>query len=372
MFKWLIVGAGFTGATLAERIATQLGQKVLVVDRRPHIGGNAYDYYNEHGILVHKYGPHIFHTNSKKVWQYVSNFTSWRPYFHQVLGSVSGKKVPVPFNLNSLHMVFPTRMAERIEQTLVDDYGFGKKVPILKLRESSSPDIQQLAEYVYENVFLGYTLKQWELRPEELAPSVTARVPVFVSKDDRYFQDTYQGMPALGYTEVFRRMLSHNNISVLLNSDYKDICDLIPHERVIYTGQIDELLDYQFGELPYRSLRFDVKTVDCERWQPVGTVNYPNEYEFTRITEQKVITGQTSDKTTLVTEHPERYMRGVNEPYYPIPRDENREIYRKYSAELSNAGGRVMVAGRLGDYKYYNMDQAIASALKLFESEIAE
>lgn len=220
---WLIVGAGFAGGTLAERIASQLGKKVLVVDRRRHIGGNAYDYYDEHGILVHKYGPHIFHTNSKKVWNYLSQFTEWRPYYHRVLAVVEGQLVPVPFNLNSVRLLFPPRMAERLEEKLISTFGYGARVPILRLRQKEDEDLRFLADYVYKHVFEGYTLKQWGMRPEELNSSVTARVPVLVSRDDRYFQDTYQAVPKHGYTRLFEHLLAHPNIKVLLGSDWKEL-----------------------------------------------------------------------------------------------------------------------------------------------------
>lgn len=249
---WLIVGAGFTGAVLAERIASQLDQKVLVVEKRNHIGGNAYDYYNEHGVLVHKYGPHIFHTNSKKVWDYLSQFTEWRPYYHRVLASVEGKLVPVPFNLNSLYALFPPKYAERLEEKLICTYGFGVKVPILKMKEAKDEELRFLADYIYKNIFYGYTIKQWELTPEELDPSVTGRVPVYISRDDRYFQDTYQAMPKQGYTAMFGRILSHKNIKVLLNTDYREIVREICFNRMIYTGPIDVYFDYMHGSLPYR------------------------------------------------------------------------------------------------------------------------
>ncbi len=370
MFDWLIVGAGFTGATLAERIATQLGQKVLVVERRNHIGGNAYDYYNEHGILVHKYGPHIFHTNSKKVWDYLSQFTEWRPYYHRVLAVVEGKKVPVPFNLNSLYVLFPPRYAEKLEKLLVEHYGFGVKIPILQLRDSAVGELRFLANYIYKHVFYSYTLKQWGLKPEELDFSVTGRVPVYISRDDRYFQDRYQGMPKRGYSALIQRMLSHPNIKVLLNTDYREIVNEVRFNRMIYTGPIDEFFDYMHGPLPYRSLRFEFMTLEEEWHQEVGTVNYPNEYDFTRITEQKHLTGQRLSRTTLVVEYPQAYQVDKNEPYYPIPREENRERYVLYEKEAAKLEGSVLFAGRLADYKYYNMDQAVARALKVFEEEV--
>jgi UDP-galactopyranose mutase len=368
---WLIVGAGFTGCTLAERIATQLGQKVLLVDRRNHVGGNAYDHYNEHGVQVHKYGPHIFHTNSKKVWDYLSAFTEWRPYFHEVLGVVDGKKVPVPFNLNSLAALMPAGYAAKLETLLVENFGLGTKVPILKLRETSNPDLRFLANFIYKNVFEGYTLKQWECRPEELDASVTGRVPVFISRDDRYFQDTYQAMPRLGYTALFQKQIEHPNIQVLLQADYRNIINDVKFSRMIFTGPINTFFSNIHGPLPYRSLRFEFRTLDTERHQEVGTVNYPNEYDFTRITEQKYLTGQTLPKTTLVTEYPQAHVEEVTEPYYPIPRPDNRLLFERYEAEAAKLNGSVVFAGRLADYKYYNMDQAVARALKVFQDDVA-
>jgi UDP-galactopyranose mutase len=368
---WLIIGAGYSGCVLAERIATQLGQRVLIVERRDHIGGNAYDYYNQHGILVHKYGPHIFHTKSKKVWDYLSQFTEWRPYYHHVLGVIEGKKVPVPFNLNSLCALFPLRYAEKLENLLLENFGYGVKVPILKLRESANGDLSFLADYIYKNVFLHYTRKQWDLKPEELDRAVTGRVPVYISRDNRYFQDPYQAMPKLGYTEMFRRMLSHPNIKVLLNADYREIMADVKFDRVICTGSIDTFFDYMYGELPYRSIHFEFETLDQESYQEVGTVNYPNDYDLTRITEQKYLSGQTSSKTTLVKEYPQAYIVGKNEPYYPILNPENRDRLNLYTQEIEKLNGTVLFTGRLGDYKYYDMDQAVVRALGLFEKAVA-
>jgi UDP-galactopyranose mutase len=368
---WLIIGAGFSGCVLAERIASQLGKRVLLVDKRYHLGGNAFDYYDEHGILVHKYGPHIFHTKSKKAWEYLSRFTNWRHYFHHVLGVVDGKKVPLPFNLNTLHALFPQSHATKIETSLIENFGFGKKVPILKLRESDSIEMVWLAEYIYEKVFLNYTLKQWGVKPEELDAAVTGRVPIHVSRDDRYFQDPYQAMPKLGYTEMFHRMLKHENIKILLNTDYREVVGGIKFDRMIFTGPIDVFFDHIHGHLPYRSLRFDFQTIDQEYYQEVGTVNYPNEYDITRITEQKYLSGQQSTKSTLVFEYPEAYIPGVNDPYYPVPNPENRKQFALYRKEAESLKGSVVFAGRLADYKYYDMDAAVVNALGVFETQIA-
>ena len=366
-FDFLIIGAGFTGATLAERLASELNKKVLVVDRRNHIGGNAYDAYDAHGVLVHRYGPHIFHTNSRKVWDYLSRFTEWRPYYHRVLAVVEGKEVPLPFSLASLRTLFSARLADKLEEKLIAHYGYGARVPILKLKEAEDPDLRFLADYVYRHVFEGYTLKQWGLRPEELSPTVTARVPVLVSYDERYFQDTYQAMPKEGYTTLFRRMLSHPNIKVLLGADWKEVEGEVRFSRLIYTGPIDEFFGYMYGPLPYRSLRFRLEHHACSWFQKVGQVNYPNEHPYTRITEFKHLSGQGYlPHTTVAYEYPEAYEPGRNEPYYPVPREENEERLKLYLREAEKLKG-VFFAGRLGDYRYYNMDQAVARALKLFE-----
>ena len=368
---WLIVGAGFTGCTLAERIASQLDRRVLLVDRRSHVGGNAYDCYDQHGMLVHKYGPHIFHTNSKKVWNYLSRFTEWRPYFHHVLATVEGKRVPLPFNLNSMAALMPARYAEKLECLLLQNFGMGAKVPILKLREVANDDLRFLANYIYENVFYGYTLKQWEYKPEELDASVTGRVPVYISRDDRYFQDSFQAMPKPGFSPLFARMLDDPRIHVLLQTDYRQILADVKFNRMVFTGPIHKFFDNAHGPLPYRSMRFEHTTLDTEWHQEVAVVNFPNDYDFLRITEQKYLTGQTAPKTTLVKEYSQMHVEGENEPYYPIPRPENRELYALYTKTAEKLNGSVLFAGRLADYKYYNMDQAVARALKLFEEEVA-
>lgn len=369
MFQWIIVGAGFTGATLAERIATQKGEKVLVVERRGHIAGNAYDHRNAAGVLVHKYGPHIFHTNSKKVWDYLQPFSDWRPYFHRVLASIDGIEAPIPFNLNTMDAVFPRAMAERYGSKLIERFGYGARVPILQLMKEEDEELKFLANFVYEKVFKSYTFKQWELLPDELSPSVTARVPILVSRDDRYFQDAYQAMPAQGYTALFERMLDHDNIHLMLRTDFREVRQLFPGARVIYTGPIDEYFDYCYGPLPYRSLAFRHETVDRAQCQKVGTVNYPNEHDFTRITEMRHLTGEDLPRSTLIYEYPRAHEVGVNDPYYPIPRDETRVHHERY-LKLARERGDVLFCGRLGDYRYYNMDQAVAAALALFEKGI--
>jgi UDP-galactopyranose mutase len=364
-FDWLVVGAGFTGAVFARCMAER-GARVLVMDRRDHVGGNAHDEANEHGVVVHRYGPHLFHTNSQKVWEYLSRFTQWRPYMHRVLGMVDGQWVPIPFNLTSVERLFPKQMAERLQDKLVRAYGFGARVPILTLRESGDEDVRFLADFVYRKVFENYTRKQWELAPEELDPSVTARVPVLVSHDDRYFQDTYQAMPRDGYAALFRKLLAHPRIQVMLNAQHAEVADAVPHERVLFTGRIDEYFGFRLGPLPYRSLDFRFETLMQDRFQAVGTHNYPGDAPYTRITEQKHVTGQeVAGRTTVVYEHPQAHVEGHNEPYYPIPQPANRALHARYEELAAREAGHVMFAGRLGDYQYYNMDQAAARALVL-------
>lgn len=369
MYDYIIVGAGFSGSVLAERIASQLDKKVLIVEKRNHIGGNAYDYFDDNGVLVHKYGPHIFHTNSKKVIDYLSHFTAWRPYFHKVLAVIEGKKVPVPFNLNSIYALFPPNFSARIEDELLRNFEYGQKIPILKLREQASDNLKWLADYIYENVFKGYTIKQWGMKPEELDSSVTARIPVVLSRDDRYFQDIYQLMPRDGYTELFKRILNNKNINILLQTRYQDVLEVIPTKNVVFTGPIDEYYEYCFGELPYRSLEFEFKSVNSEFYQEVGQMNFPNNNDFTRISEFKHLTGQLTACTSVAYEYPRSYSSGNNStPYYPIPRSENNQLYERYN---SLQKGNIIFCGRLADYKYYNMDQVIARALTVFEKEIA-
>ncbi len=368
-YDWIIVGAGFTGAVLAERIATQLGKKVLVIDKRDHIAGNAYDE-RQGDLLVHRYGPHIFHTNSKMVWDYLSRFTAWRRYHHRVLGHIDGELVPIPFNLQTIEQLFPARMAERISDKLLSTYGFGEKVPILKLRQSDDPELRFIADFAYDKVFKNYTFKQWGLRPEDLDPHVTARVPVFLGRDSRYFQDIYQAMPADGYTRMFQRILDNPLITVSLATEWREISSAVQYEHMVFTGPIDEFFDYSSGPLPYRSLRFEFAEEGRGSAQPVGTVNYPNEYDFTRITDQRHLDGNLDADPLLIYEYPEAYVPGQNEPYYPIPTAETATLLAPYQAKAKELAGRVLFAGRLGDYAYYNMDQACARALSMFEKSI--
>lgn len=358
MFDYLIVGAGFAGSVLAERLANVSEKKVLLIDQRDHIGGNAYDYYNKDGILIHKYGPHIFHTNSRKVFDYLSQFTPWRPYEHRVLASVEGQLVPMPINLNTINRLYSLNLSSQELEAFFE--ARAEKLP--RVVTSEDVVVSKIGRELYEKFFRGYTRKQWDLDPSELDASVSARVPTRTNRDDRYFTDTYQAMPAQGYTRMFQKMLSHPNIKIMLNTDYKEIVDVIPYKTMIYTGPIDAFFNYCYGRLPYRSIEFRFETHDAEVFQSTGTINYPNEHPYTRITEFKYLTGQKHPKTSIVYEYP----RAEGDPYYPIPRPENAEIYKKYQS-LANAMTNTYFTGRLATYRYYNMDQVVAQSLSLFE-----
>ncbi len=358
MFDYLIVGAGFAGSVVAERLATQANKKVLIIDKREHIAGNAFDYYNNDGILIHKYGPHIFHTNSKEVFEYLGKFTEWRPYEHKVLGSVDGQLVPIPINLNTINQLYGLNLSS----DEVEAFFASKAEKVSGLKTSEDVVVSKVGRELYEKFFKGYTRKMWDLDPSQLDASVTARVPTRTNRDDRYFTDTYQAMPLHGYTQMFQRMLSHKNIKVMLNTDFRDILDLIPHESVVYTGPVDEYFDYCFGKLPYRSLEFKFETIDKEVFQSTGTINYPNEQLYTRITDFKYLTGQVHPKTAIVYEFP----KAEGDPYYPVPRSENAAMYKKYQ-QLAEATSNTYFVGRLATYKYYNMDQVVAQALSTFK-----
>jgi UDP-galactopyranose mutase len=358
MFNYIIVGAGFAGAVLAERLASQQNKKVLIIDKRDHIGGNAYDYYNKDGILVHKYGPHIFHTNSKDVYEYLSQFTPWRTYYHKVLASVDGQLVPMPINLNTINQLYGLNLSS----DELDLFFQARAQKIDRVKTSEDVVLNKVGKELYEKFFKGYTKKMWDLDPSELDASVTARVPTRNNRDDRYFTDTYQVMPLHGYTKMFQRMLDHPNIKIMLNTDYKEIIDIIPHEKLIYTGPIDSYFNFCFGKLPYRSLEFKMETIDAEYHQTTGTVNYPNEQAFTRVTDFKYLTGQQHPKTAIMYEFP----RAEGDPYYPIPRPENAETYKKYQ-QLAASMTNTYFTGRLATYKYYNMDQVVAQSLTLYK-----
>lgn len=357
MFDYMIVGAGFAGSVIAERLARGSGKKVLVVDRRFHIGGNAYDHYNEDGLLVHRYGPHIFHTNSREVFEYLSRFTAWRPYEHRVLASVDGQLVPIPINLDTINRLYGLSLTS----FEVEEFFNSVAEPRSPIETSEDVVVSRVGRELYEKFFRNYTRKQWGLDPSELDASVTSRVPVRTNRDDRYFTDTYQAMPLHGYTQMFENMLDHPNIKVLLHTDYRDIEDIIPYREMIYTGPVDEFFKYKYGKLPYRSLEFRHETVNQEVFQPGPVVNYPNEHPYTRVTEFKYLTGQKHPKSGVVYEYP----LPEGDPYYPVPRPENAELYRKYKA-LADKTPRTHFVGRLATYKYYNMDQVTAQALTVY------
>lgn len=366
-FQNLIVGCGLSGAVMANKLANELNETVLVIDKKDHIAGTCYDFKNEHGITVHKYGPHIFRTNSKEIWQFLSKYTQWYPFMHKVLGIVDGIEIPIPFNLNSMHKVFPEQMASTLANKLIQAFGFNKKVPILQLRRTDDKELQFLAEYIYTKVFLGYTLKQWDYTPEQLDPSVTGSVPVYISRDDRYFQEKYQAIPRLGYTKMFENMLNHPNIEVKLNTDFADIKKDISYERLIYTGPIEEFFDYKYGKLPYRSLDIKIETFNTERFQNAPVVNYPENYDFTRIAEYKYFLNEKSDKTTLSFEYPENFEIGKNDRIYPILNPENQAIYDRYAADAQQLPNTYFI-GRLGAYRYYDMNRTIANAFDTFNT----
>ena len=368
MRKNLIVGAGLSGAVIANKIATELNEKVLVIDRRPHLAGNIYDYKDtETGITVQKYGPHIFHTNNKIVWDYLSKFTKWNYFSFKPNAVFEGNIATIPFNLTTLYEVFSQKMAERIEEKLIAKYGYGIKVSILDLKQDRDKELKFLADYIYKHMFESYTIKQWGLAPENIDPTITARVPIYISHDNRYFQDKYQGIPINGYTKMIENLLNHGNIEIGLNTDFKDIDENF--DRVFYSGAIDEYYNYKYGKLPYRSLSFDIQIIDKEYYLKSAMTNFPNDYDFTRITEHKYFLDEKSDKTVISIEYPEAFEEGKNERYYPISNKENNLLYEKYLCENKDTENLYFI-GRLGRYKYYNMDKAVEEALQIFENEV--
>lgn len=366
----IIVGSGFSGATIARLIAEKLDEKVVVVDKKDHIAGNSYDYRDENGIMIHKYGSHIFHTNNEKVWSFLKQFTDFNTYMHEVVGILDGIEAQIPFNFTTLYQIFPETLAKRLEEKLLKKFEYNKKVPILEFQKQDDEDLKFLAEYIYEKIFLNYTTKQWGVSPKDVDGAVTARVPVYLSKDNRYFQDKYQGIPLEGYTKVVEKMLDHPNIEVVLNKDFaefkKENSDLLKNARIFYTGSIDEFFDYKFGKLPYRSVNFKFETHNRDFYQTHACINYPNNYDFTRIHEYKHYLNDKSEKTVIAKEYSEFFELCKNERYYPIASEENAKLYQKYLDEAKNLKD-VYFFGRLGDYKYYNMDLAVARAIELFE-----
>ena len=362
MFDYLIVGAGFSGAVIAERLASEQNKKCLVVDRRNHIAGNAFDHYDDAGVLIHKYGPHIFHTNSKDVFDYLSHFTEWRQYQHWVKACVDGQMVPMPINLDTINTLYGLNL----NSMQVDEFFQSQAEKVEQIRTSEDVVVSKVGRELYQKFFQNYTRKQWGLDPSELDASVTSRVPTRTNRDPRYFTDTFQAMPAHGFTRMFEKMLDHPNIKVMLNTDYRELLEFIPYKSIVYTGPIDEFFGFKYGKLPYRSINFKHETHSVGKYQDAPVVNYPNDYAYTRITEFKYLTGQEHSKTSIVYEFP----TGEGDPYYPIPRPENAEVYKKYQA-LAEEQKNVWFAGRLATYKYYNMDQCVAQALTTYKKIVA-
>jgi UDP-galactopyranose mutase len=351
----LVVGAGYAGSVVAERLASA-GRRVFLVERRPHVGGNAYDEYDEQGVLIHRYGPHIFHTNSRRVVEYLSNFTEWRSYEHRTLAHVDGKLLPIPINLDTVNGFYGLDLRE-------EDVG----AFLERIREPRSPVLTSedvvlnaVGRDLYEKFFKNYTRKHWGLDPSQLSAGVAARVPVRTDRDDRYWTDDFQALPLEGYTRMFEAMLDHPNISVELGVDFREVREFIQNAHVVYTGPIDAYFDHRFGRLPYRSLRFEhVHLPGVPRRQPVATINYPNEHDYIRVTEFKHLTGQEHPGTSIVREYPQ----SEGDPYYPVPRPENRALYGRY-VSLAAREKDITFVGRLAQYRYYNMDQVVAAALK--------
>ncbi|HGE8267975.1 TPA: UDP-galactopyranose mutase [Aeromonas hydrophila] len=377
-YQAIVIGAGLSGAVMAERMARQLGWKVLVLEQRDHIGGNCFDEYDEHGVLIHRYGPHLFHTDSKEVWDYLSQFTEWLPYEHRVLSRIDGQLVPIPFNLTSIERCFPADKACAMIEALRTRFGDDARVPILELRKEQDPLLGELADFIYQKAFVNYTSKQWGVPPEQISPEVTARVPVVVGRDDRYFTDPWQAVPAAGYTAMFERMLAHPLIEVRLSTpmvlrvslDWEKKVILLDGEifngPVIYTGMIDALIPDNPEPLPYRSLRFEHQHIKQAQFQSVATVNYPNEEQFTRITEFKHLTGQVKPDTSIVTEYPCDYLSEYGlEPYYPMLQDSTMKRYLLYKDTLEKMKN-LFLLGRLAEYKYFDMDDSVSNSLEKF------
>jgi UDP-galactopyranose mutase len=377
-YEYVVIGAGLAGAVIAERIATILKRNVLVIEKRDHIGGNCYDEYDAHGVLIHKYGPHIFHTDNEKVWQYMSLFTKWNKYIHKVLVNIDGENVPLPFNFKSLSQLFDKDNAAATKKILGNTFGYNQKVPILELKNSPYPELQRLSEYILKYIYHNYSQKQWGTAFNKLDKSVTERVPFFTGKDDYYFHDRYQGLPDQGYTALIKKMLDNSKIKIILNTDYREVlsfddtsgelelCDRKFNGILINTGKIDEFLNFKFGELPYRSIKFHFETHPIEYYQENSVINYPNTFKYTRITEFKHLTGQKINCTTIAREYPEDHQKDYNDPYYPIPQRSYQTLYEKYKNTLISFSNIIML-GRLGEYRYYDMDQVALRALDIFE-----
>jgi UDP-galactopyranose mutase len=363
--KTLIIGAGITGITLAERFAST-GNKVLIIEKRNHIGGNCYDFKNKTGILIHKYGPHIFHTNYREVWDYLSTFTKWIPYQHRVLGFINEKFITLPVNLNTLFQLFSWTQAKKFEKKLLRKFRYGTKISIFELRSSQDKELKALANFIYKKIYLFYSQKQWGLKPELIDPLVMERVPIVISRNDQFFSDKFQGIPREGYTKMFERMLRNKNIKIFLNTEYKKIKDKFKFDIMFYTGPIDEFFNYKFGKLNYRCLKIKFKTLNKESYQPVAVVNYlSKKYPFTRITEFKKLTYQMHEKTTIGIEYPGK----GNIKAWPVLDAKNKEIFKKYQKEAEKLKQKnIYFVGRLAEYKYYDMDDAVKNALLVFKN----
>lgn len=383
MYDSIIVGCGFAGAVVARELAERGSQKVCVLEKRDHIGGNCYDVKDEYGILVHQYGPHIFHTNHEEVFQYLSRFTQWHLFTHEVVANVRGQFLPVPFNLNTLRQVYGESKGAELRKKLIDTYGEGTRVPILTLKKHPDKDIAQIADFVYDNIFLQYTLKQWGQKPEDIDPAVTARVPVNLSEDNGYFQDRYQGMPLEGYTMLFHHMLNYPNIDLELNTDANARLRLEDGQiyfdgelftgNVIFTGPLDEFFSCSYGQLPYRSLDFVFEHYEKSEYQPKAVVNYTVSEDYTRITEFKKLTGQKMpEHTTIVKEYPVAYTGKEGQiPYYAINNQQNQNLYQQYCSLLADYP-QFHLLGRLAEYKYYNIDAIVERAIALADTLLEE
>lgn len=357
-FKYVIVGSGLAGLTIAERIANVLNEKVLVIEKRSHIGGNVYDSYNKDRILIQNYGPHTFHTSNKEVYDYLSRFTEWRDYQHRVLSYVDGNYIPFPISVETINKLYNLNLTVDEMSSFID----GKKVSVDTILTSEDVVLSKAGEDIYNKFFKNFTIKQWGVSPAELDKSVISRIPFRENRDTRYFTDVYQGQPLYGYTAMCAKMCANPNIKILLNVDYKEVVEDLHFETLIYTGPIDYYYNFKYGKLLYRSIRLKFETHDVESYQPVASVRYPNDYDFTRITEFKKLTGQESKKTTILKEYP----CFDEEPFYPYPTQEYKELYSKYKY-LADQETKVVFVGRLAEYKYYDMDDVVEKSLQIFK-----
>ncbi len=376
MYDVIIIGAGTAGCVAARMLAEQ-GKRVLIVEKKHHIAGNCYDEKDEYGVLIHVYGPHIFHTGKEAVYEFLSRFTEWYEFRHEVVANVHGKYMPVPFNLHTLKIAFGEEKAKELETKLVAIYGMGTKVPILDLMNHEDPELQMIGKYVYDNIYVYYTMKQWGKKPEEIDPAVTARVPVSISYDNGYFADKYQGVPLHGFTSMFQNMVNHENIDIHLHTEAKDVLTIKENQvlyegilfegDVIFTGPIDEFFDCKYGRLPYRTLRFDFEHYEQDDLQGHSVVNYTVSEDYTRITEYKYLTGQQCKGTTISKEYPFAYTGEEGQiPYYSIANEENHTLYAKYKGMVANIP-KFHLLGRLAEYQYYNIDVMVEKAIELAE-----